>query len=331
MSKPLVSVIIPVYNAEKFLDGTLASVRNQTLSDIEIICVNDGSTDGSATVLSDFAAADGRFKIIEQANRGGSAARNRGLDSAVGEYIAFLDNDDVYHPQYLEILYNNLCKVSADVSCCAYRKFYGEGAYSFTESCAPVSSNLFVSDSPFADKFVRRKKIGSLMWQKLYKAELFKDIRFSPSLPAINDMLLNIEILLKSRRTVVCKEELIAYRIIETSQTMKKLSLKRIDEYAALAREITALKTVYPHYAKQLENIVSRYAFGMFVDEFLARYKPEEERELYKASSASLRQLVQTGIVKPSSLGLRKSKMLRAFADRQLSKLCFWQKMPKFL
>ncbi len=327
MSLPLISVIIPVYNAEKFLEFTLASVKQQTFSDIEIICINDGSTDSSLQILQQFAAQDSRFRIITQQNGGGSAARNHGLDVATGNYIAFLDNDDIYHPQYLEILYNNLRKTDADVSCCAYRKFFGTQNYKFSETFANSSSKLFVSETPFKDKFIRRKRIGSLMWQKLYKAELFENIRFSPHLPAINDMLLNIEILLKSRRTTVCQEELIAYRIIETSQTMKKLSQGRIAEYASLAREIRALETSYPIYSRPLQTITARYAWGMFVDDFLARYKPQEEPELFTYLAENLQSLINDGVLLPQFLGFRKRKMLLAMAAKDSKKLHFWQKL----
>jgi glycosyltransferase involved in cell wall biosynthesis len=91
---PKVSVIIPVYNVEKYLGECLDSVLRQTLKDIEIICVNDGSTDGSAKMLAEYAAKDPRIRIITQANAGLSAARNAGMDAACGKYIYFLDSDD---------------------------------------------------------------------------------------------------------------------------------------------------------------------------------------------------------------------------------------------
>ena len=108
MNTPLISIIIPVYNSEKYLAATLSSVQNQTLQDFEVICVNDGSTDNSLNILENFTKKDNRFKIFTQENAGGSASRNKGLELSKGKYIAFLDNDDIYHPQYLEILYHNI-------------------------------------------------------------------------------------------------------------------------------------------------------------------------------------------------------------------------------
>ena len=91
---PKISVIIPVYNVEKYLRECLDSLLNQTFKDIEIICVNDGSTDGSLNILNEYASKDSRFIIINQNNQGLSAARNNGLNVAKGDYVAFLDSDD---------------------------------------------------------------------------------------------------------------------------------------------------------------------------------------------------------------------------------------------
>ena len=105
---PKYTVVIPVYNVEAYLRQCLDSVAHQTFPDWEAICVNDGSTDGSATILEDYASKDGRFKIVAQPNRGLSAARNTGMDAAKGEYILFLDSDDWLEPNALEVLSENM-------------------------------------------------------------------------------------------------------------------------------------------------------------------------------------------------------------------------------
>ena len=103
---PKVSVVIPVYNAEKYLRECLDSIVNQTFTDIEVICVDDGSTDDSISILEEYANVDNRFVILRQNNSGPSKARNCGWDIAKSEYVAFLDADDVWHPQKLELQYN---------------------------------------------------------------------------------------------------------------------------------------------------------------------------------------------------------------------------------
>lgn len=156
---PEISIIIPVYNAEKYLNMTLNSVLRQTFVDFEVICINDGSTDASWKILQEFSKKDNRIKIYTQENSGGSIARNNGLEKARGKYIAFLDNDDIYHPQYLEILYKNIKDTDADVSCCSYIRFEGDNDYIF-ENKLEKDNTQWVSKQPFIDKFQKRKKLN---------------------------------------------------------------------------------------------------------------------------------------------------------------------------
>jgi len=114
---PKVSVIIPVYNTEKYLRKCLDSVLNQTLSDIEIICIDDCSTDGSLAVLKEYAASDSRIKIIEfKENKGAGAARNAGIKTATGEYIGFVDSDDYININFYSHLYNSIKDTNVEVA-----------------------------------------------------------------------------------------------------------------------------------------------------------------------------------------------------------------------
>ena len=114
--EPKVSVIVPVYNTEKYLTKCLDSLTNQTLSDIEIICINDASTDGSLKILQEYALRDDRIKVIDLKENGGvSKARNTGIDSATGEYIGFVDSDDFVDLDFYERLYNKAIETNADV------------------------------------------------------------------------------------------------------------------------------------------------------------------------------------------------------------------------
>lgn len=114
---PKVSVIIPVYNVEKYLRECLDSVINQTLNDLEIICINDGSTDGCLDILNEYASRDSRIRIINKENGGLSAARNDGIMQATGEYIGFVDSDDWISPDFYENLYSAAVKYKADIAC----------------------------------------------------------------------------------------------------------------------------------------------------------------------------------------------------------------------
>ena len=110
-----VSVIIPVYNSEAYLKECLDSVVHQTLQDIEIICVDDGSTDASMDILQKYAQKDERFRILEQQHLGGGAARNLGLKEAEGEYLSFLDSDDYFELDMLQKIYLRCKEKKADV------------------------------------------------------------------------------------------------------------------------------------------------------------------------------------------------------------------------
>ena len=123
----LVSVIVPVYNVSPYLREALDSVINQTYKELEIIIVDDGSTDGSASIYEEYAASDPRIKLIHQANKGLSGARNTGLEHATGEFVSFIDSDDSISPMFIESLVNAMVSTSADVSICRFSAFETSG------------------------------------------------------------------------------------------------------------------------------------------------------------------------------------------------------------
>ena len=123
-NNPKISIIIPVYNVEKYLRRCLDSVLNQTFTDWVAICVNDGSPDNSAAILSEYAARDARFKIVTKENGGLSDARNAGMKHATGDYILFLDSDDFIHPQTLEIAYFLATRDGSDIVSFTYDRIY---------------------------------------------------------------------------------------------------------------------------------------------------------------------------------------------------------------
>ena len=109
-----ISVIVPVYNSEKYLKQCLDSIVGQTFKDIEIICVNDGSTDSSSQILAEYASKDDRFVIINQENGGAGKARNTGLDASRGKYLSFLDSDDFFESTMLEKAYKKIEQDNSD-------------------------------------------------------------------------------------------------------------------------------------------------------------------------------------------------------------------------
>ena len=126
---PKVSIIVPVYNAEKYLQECVSSILNQTLSDLELILVDDGSTDSSPALCDHYAAEDVRVKVIHKANGRAASARNAGLRTAAGEYVAFVDSDDWISP----VMYEKMLQTGADVTLCDYVRFRGEKEFPFTQ------------------------------------------------------------------------------------------------------------------------------------------------------------------------------------------------------
>ncbi len=122
----MISVIVPVYNVEKYLSRCIDSILNQTYTDYELILVDDGSTDNSGKICDDYAEKKSNIKVIHQKNGGLSSARNTGTDNSKGSYITFIDSDDLVSNTYLETLFELLKKYDADISCCDFSFFYDE-------------------------------------------------------------------------------------------------------------------------------------------------------------------------------------------------------------
>ncbi len=170
MDKIKVSIIIPVYNVEKYLAKCLDSIINQTLKDIEIICVNDGSTDNSLEILTDYAISDSRVIIINQKNAGLSAARNTGIDAATGEYIGFVDSDDWVDTNFYENLYNEAVNNQCDIAVAGIIRHYKQqNIYDLKFINSQISDNLNskfkLSDTPDC----------SYVWNKIYKTAKIKE------------------------------------------------------------------------------------------------------------------------------------------------------------
>ena len=168
MEKIKVSVIIPVYNTENYLRACLDSVVNQTLRDIEIICVNDGSTDNSLSILKEYAEKDSRIVLINQKNAGVSVARNNAIAVAKGEYLAFLDSDDWFELDAMEAAYSKISQDKTDVVIFGVKtfvedKYHHDGNIEQIEKC--------IQGTNTSDDFLN---LQTLVWDKLFKTEFIR-------------------------------------------------------------------------------------------------------------------------------------------------------------
>ncbi len=168
---PLVSVIVPVYNAEKYLERCIKSILEQTYSNFEIILVDDGSRDGSGAICDEYAARDPRVRVIHKANGGVSAARNDGIEASCGEFIAFCDNDDFYAPGMLERLLGMCLAGDCAIAQCRPAK----GSAESLATPQPQTVRVLTAHD-MLENFYTEATI--YIWDKLYRREVWKEIRF---------------------------------------------------------------------------------------------------------------------------------------------------------
>lgn len=197
-SQNCISVIIPVYNAEPFLAKCIDSLLAQTYPDMEILLIDDGSTDTSPTICDCYAAADARVRVIHQKNAGVGAARNAGLDAAKGAYIAFVDADDYVLPDYLETLQRDMIEQDVDIVYCNYRELYqgqpvNRIGYRALEKRRIADRNIY-----YADMVDGKECYSICIWAALYRRTLLETIRFT-SLPFGEDCVFNFEMLTRAK------------------------------------------------------------------------------------------------------------------------------------
>lgn len=178
----MISVIVPVYNAEKYLEYCLNSILFQSFRDYELILINDGSTDRSGDICETYAGKDKRIKVIHQENRGVSVARNQGILQAKGKYIAFIDGDDYVEKEYLKVLYTDICRCNADIACCDYNEIV-DGTCANRNHAVRERRIVKKIEDYIIDYLDRKEFYGYAVWGKLIQKDLlinqsFKKIQY---------------------------------------------------------------------------------------------------------------------------------------------------------
>lgn len=177
--KPLVSIIIPVYNVEKYIEKCVNSLLDQTYDNIEILLINDGSTDNSGNICDSLAKKDIRIRVIHQMNAGVSNARNTGLDAMQGEYVTFVDSDDYVAADFVECLYNAITKNNADISTCGHYRVNFDGSLKKIYHLSDNPDEIICTSGKDAITNMFYEKLCSASsGSKLYKRELFDNLRF---------------------------------------------------------------------------------------------------------------------------------------------------------
>jgi glycosyltransferase involved in cell wall biosynthesis len=218
-----VSVVVPVYNAETHLEQCIFSLLNQTLADIEIIIVNDGSSDGSKVIIDQLAAQHPCIEVLHRPNEGVSSARNNGIKVAKGEFIGFVDADDYAEPQLFETLYNNAINTQADIAICNSNVIYENHS---------IPMRLQLENKTIDIRDMRQNELISWMrfkydnanWNKIYSSAVIKNngLLFSEAISVWEDLLFNLCYLQYATKAVVVDTCLYNYRVHPQSVMVKK-------------------------------------------------------------------------------------------------------------
>ena len=175
MNLPSISIIVPVYNVEPYLRRCVNSIINQTYKNLDIILVDDGSTDHSGEICDEYAAKDNRIKVIHRENGGLSAARNTGLSISKGEYVYFVDSDDYIEIETCEIALNCAIKHQADIVCFGYREIYPSGQ---VKTFVMGSSGIMEKPAIIGALVLGERGLRDYVWNKMFSKRLFENIRF---------------------------------------------------------------------------------------------------------------------------------------------------------
>ena len=222
---PLISVIVPVYNLEAYIQNTLESLFSQTHKELEVITVDDGSTDNSPRILDNYVSHEPRLHVIHQVNGGVSAARNAGLAVATGDYIGFCDGDDEVEPDMYERLLTNLLKYDADISHCGMLTKGLDGKVRYFHNTGVLEIH---SREEGLLEVLKGEKVEPSLCNKLYKKKLFNGFQFEPSIKINEDLLANVQLFQKAKKTVFEDVCLYHYLRREDSASKSAISEKHI-------------------------------------------------------------------------------------------------------
>lgn len=232
-----VSIVIPVYNVESELPLCLESVLNQTYTNVEIIVVNDGSTDRSAKIISQYADGDSRVVVVNQENQGVSAARNHGIEKATGDFIAFVDGDDWVENGFIEHMLTCMKKTNADIVECGYKQILNPCDISY--SVFPREYGNIHGAENIIEKHLKGE-IAVLVWNKLYRTEQVKAVFFKEG-TEYEDVLWTFNVLKKTNSIVGISDLLYNWRERPGSISRRQFNEKRfcaLDRFSDRAKEI---------------------------------------------------------------------------------------------
>lgn len=241
-TEPIISIIVPIYNAQKYLSPCLKSIIEQTYTNIEIILIDDGSVDESGEICDVFARNDGRIKVIHSENRGVSAARNVGLEISLGEFITFVDSDDTVEKDFIKELYETF-EDGVDMTVCAFNDCDKDG--SIKTVCKATQNGITLNQEDAIKEMLLGRIFAGHCWNKMFKKNILGELRFRDDIAIYEDLLFVGEYLLRSNNVKTCNRPLYNYFERADSALHKKMSQSRLSALSALDTISFALNKNY--------------------------------------------------------------------------------------
>ncbi len=280
----MVSILIPAYNAERFLKRCLDSVLGQTYRELEVIIVNDGSKDGTLDLCHEYEKLDSRVKVINQRNGGVAAARNVALEAATGEYILFVDADDWIELDMIELMLGALCRFeNADVAFC--RHDFAEKTKEVNRAQDTHEIELW-SRTKQQLEFMHHRRMTGMLWNKLIRRDLFDEIWFDETVCYGEDAQILWEVLKKSRNMVVIDETLYHHVMEYESISHQQYSPRKFTSVKVWEEIGKDIKLYYSQWVSLVQERQIENATVLCYEMKMSGYKNlEEKRVLHKTIS----------------------------------------------
>lgn len=242
MSQPLISVIVPIYKVEEYLDRCVESIVNQTYKNLEIILVDDGSPDNCPQMCDSWAEKDSRIKVVHKENGGLSDARNAGMPFAIGDVVSFIDSDDWVELDMFEKMLSRMQKDNSDIVSCGVKWVEEDGT---VIRDVTVNANEVLDTHSAMKELINDNKFKQHVWNKLYKYELIKGIPFEKG-RYHEDVFWSYQIVGKAERVTILKDSLYNYVQRKGSIMGNSYSVKRLDGLDALKKQCEYVKERFP-------------------------------------------------------------------------------------
>lgn len=263
---PKLSIVIPVYNVEDYIRKCLNSIIEQTFTDFEVICVDDGSTDFSGMLCDRYHRIDKRFKVIHQENSGVSSARNRGIYEASGDWLTFVDPDDWIHNEYYERLFEAQQKFDADVAHCRTCVVTQKGKRvlpKFAEDRLITDELQVFQGKDEIMNAITLNILNCLSWNKIYRRELWGETKFPEELSLGEDMSVVVNVVAHSNVAVYVPNAVYYYRNRNTSLLHSGITIDRLKQDLRGSETMRKqLEEFAPEYEREVEELKLYYDFG---------------------------------------------------------------------